>query len=97
VTVPAPVPALLTVSDRSNVNVAVTVVFAVNETTHVALEDEQPPPDHPVNADPAAGFGVNVTEALSANWALQPFPQVMPPGLLVTVPTPLPAFVTVSV
>ena len=60
-TVPAPVPALLTVSGTScRSKVAVTVVAAVRETVQVPVP-EQPPPLQPVKVEPAAGLAERVT------------------------------------
>src|SRR5437867_1779540 len=53
-----------------------------------------PPPHQPMNADPLAGMAVKVTDVPLANDALHAAPQSMPAGLLVTVPLPLPVFVT---
>jgi hypothetical protein len=61
VTVPAPVPALVTASVYSmRVKVAVTVVAAVTVTAQVPVP-VQPPPDQPVNVEPATGVAVRVT------------------------------------
>jgi hypothetical protein len=57
-----------------------------------------PPPLQPANIDPDAAVAVSVTElpvGKEALAALQPVPQLMPPGLLVTVPVPVPALFTV--
>jgi len=56
-----------------------------------------PPPLQLTNTDPADGAAVSVTELFVGNEALQVFPQLMPFGLLVTVPVPVPALFTVSV
>ena len=61
VTVPLPVPALLTV--RANVgtsNVAMTVVVAFKVTVQGPVP-VQPPPLQPVKVEPAAGVAVSVT------------------------------------
>jgi hypothetical protein len=47
--------------------------------------------------DPAAAAAVKVTFVPNANCVLQVAPQLMPAGLLVTVPLPVPIFDTVSV
>ena len=53
-------------------------------------------PDQPANVDPAAGMAVRVTELPVAKFAEHVCPQSIPAGLLVTVPDPVPEFVTVS-
>ena len=52
-------------------------------------------PDQPVKSELASGFAVSVTDVPLANFALHAKPQLIPFGLLVTVPTPVPAFWTV--
>lgn len=49
-------------------------------------------PDQPLKVELAFGFAVSVTEVPLANCALQAEPQLIPAGLLVTVPPPDPAF-----
>jgi hypothetical protein len=56
----------------------------------------QPPPLHPVNTDPAFGVAVRVTTVSLTNSAAHVAPQLIPAGLLVTVPVPAPASTTVS-
>ena len=63
-------------------------------TTHVPVP-EQPPPDQPVKDETPPGVAVNVTLVPLLYASEQSPPQLMPAGLLVTVP--LPDFVTVSV
>ena len=61
VTVPLPVPALLTVRAKVGTsNVAVTVV-AADIVTVQELAPEQPPPLQPVKIEPDAGVAVSVT------------------------------------
>jgi hypothetical protein len=93
-TVPEPV--TVTVSVGFNANVAVTVSLAVTVVVHVPVP-EQPPPDQPVNADPAAGEAVNVTALPASYTAEQLAPQSIPPVLEATDPVPVPAVATVSV
>ena len=96
VTVPLPVPALVTV--RANVGtskVAVTAVAPEIVTVQAAVP-EQPPPLQPPKVDPESGMAVNVTAVPLAKFVVQFAPHAMPAGVLVTVPLPVPAFVTVS-
>jgi hypothetical protein len=61
VTVPLPVPDLLTESvNVCTLKVAVTDVAAFMVTEHVPVP-EQPPPLQPANVDPPAGDAVSVT------------------------------------
>src|SRR5688572_19660665 len=75
--------------------VAVTARAAVIESWHVPVP-EQPSPDHPENSEPAGAVAGSVTVAPGSNRVAQTAPQSMPAGLDVTVPEPVPAFVTVS-
>ena len=98
ITVPVPVPASVTVNAKFvvlSVNVAVTVVAAVSVTTHVPVPEHGAP--QPAKVEPAVGAAVNVTCVPLANGAAHVAPQLIPAGALVTVPVPVPAFVTVSV
>lgn len=56
---------------------------------------EQPPPLQPENVEPESAAAVNVTVSPALKEAEQVEPQSMPEGELVTVPDPVPAFVTV--
>src|SRR5215468_1373536 len=97
VTLPVPVPALFTVSvEGTALNVAVTDLFALITTTHVAVP-LHPLPLQPPNVDPADGVAVNVTVVPLVKLKLQVAPQAIPGGLLVTVPSPTPCLVTVRV
>src|SRR5947208_1536488 len=96
VTVPTPVPLGATVSVKFwSANVAVTVVAAVTVTTQ-GSEPVHPPPLQPVNTEPTAGVAVNVTAVPLRKFAEQLAPQLIPDGVLVTAPTPLPARMIVS-
>jgi hypothetical protein len=95
VTVPAPFPARVTVSAKvCSVNVAVTDVAAFTVTTQVPVP-VQPPPDQPVNVDPAVAAAVSVTAVPVVYGAEHVAPQLMPAGADVTVPAPVPAGTTV--
>src|SRR5437899_921839 len=97
VTVPLPVPALLTVSARlGRLKVAVTVVAAETVTVQAPVP-EHPPPLQPVKVEPAAALAVSVTAVPLGKLAEQVGPQLIPAGELVTVPLPAPAGVTVRV
>jgi len=92
VTVPAPVPAKVTVTGYVvRAKVAVTACACVMLTEHVPVPEHAPL--QPVNVDPAAGLSVSTTVPL--NDAEQVAPQLIPAGALVTVPVPAPASVTV--
>ena len=54
-------------------------------------------PLHPAKYDPLAAVTVNFTFVPEANGALHVGWQLIPPGVLVTVPEPVPARVTVNV
>src|SRR5262245_45020463 len=97
VTVPAPPPAFVTVRvEGTALKVAVTDLFALITTTHVAVP-LHPLPLHPPKVDPVAAVAVKVTVVPDAKGKLQVAPHTIPAGLLVTVPTPAPAGVTVRV
>jgi hypothetical protein len=53
-------------------------------------------PLHPPKVEPLVALAVRVTEVPLAKLALHVLPQLIPAGLLVTVPEPLPASVTLS-
>ena len=98
-TVPAPVPALVTVRVKLLVvvlKVAVTPSAALMVTEHVPVP-VQPAPLHPANVDPLAAAAVSTTTCPLVKLAEHVAPQLIPAGLLVTVPVPVPALVTVRV
>src|SRR5580658_11270989 len=80
----------------ATLNVAVTVVASVKLTWHV-LKPEQPPPDQPVNTEPAGVDAVSVTSVPASKLVEHGTAQLMPAGLEVTFPVPAPANFTVSV
>src|SRR5207249_4073633 len=94
VTVPLPVPALLTARvTLCSVKVAVTVVAAFKVTEQLPLP-VQPPPFQPAKVEPLAGVAVSVTKVPLSNEAEQAAPQSIPGGLEVTVPLPVPSRTT---
>src|SRR5207253_1191692 len=96
VTVPLPVPAVVTVRAKVwTVKVAVTVVAAESVTAHDPVP-EHPPPLQPVKMEPAAAVAVSVTVVPLVKLAEQVTPQLIPAGELVTVPLPVPALLTAS-
>jgi len=96
VTVPDPVPDLMTVKAKVlRANIAVAVVLAVTVTLHVPVP-LQPPPVQPANVEPEAAVAVSVTMVPLLKFALHVPGQLIPVGLLVTVPVPVPGRVTVS-
>jgi hypothetical protein len=97
VTVPAPVPALVTANCTwVAVKVAVTAFAALMGTVHVLAVPVQAPVQL-VKVDPALAAAVKVTLVFWLKLAEQVTPQLMPAGELVTVPAAVPALVTVSV
>jgi hypothetical protein len=89
VTVPVPAPDVVTVrvEDGTALKVAVIDVAAVRVTAQVPVP-LQPPPLHPVNANPFPAVAVSVTCVLFAKVPVHVGPQLIPDGLLVTVPVP---------
>jgi hypothetical protein len=88
-TVPLPVPMLVTVSETvmgGGVKVADTFWAAFITMTQVLIPLH--PPDQPVKVEPAVPLAVRVTELPTANSVLQVLPQLMPGGLLVMMPLP---------
>lgn len=75
-------------------NVAVTEVLATRFTVQVPVPLHAP--DQPANVEPELGAAVSVTDVPLEKLALQVVPQLMPDGLLVTAPAPVPLFVTVT-
>jgi hypothetical protein len=97
VTVPVPVPAGVTVSGigaEEEVNVAVTEDAAFKSTVHFDLPLHAP--DHPANLALDLAVAVSFTDVPLGKLALHSNPQLMPAGLLVIVPEPVPAPCAVS-
>src|SRR5262249_14944504 len=85
-----PPPVSVTVSVRVIwPKVAVTLVSAVIVKLQV-LVPLQTAAVQPVNAEPAAGVAIRVSWVPLVNWVEQVGPQLMPSGVLVTVPAPVP-------
>jgi len=76
--------------------VAVTVWAAVKVTEQV-LVPEQPAPLQPAKVELSAGCAVRVICVPLAKLPEQAAPQLMPAGVLVTLPVPVPVSTTVSV
>ncbi len=75
-------------------NVAVTEVSLVKVTLQVPVPVQAP--DQPANVEVAFGAAVSVTMVALVKLALHIAPQLIPAGLLMTVPAPVPALWTVS-
>ena len=97
ITVPVPVPVLFTVSVGIVGGLKVAVMFWSPFMTTTQEPVPLQAPLHPENIDPPAGDADKVTVVPGLYALLQPSPQLMPAGLLMTVPVPAPAFVTVRV
>ena len=76
------------------VKLAVALVVAVSVSEHVDVPEQAP--DHPAKADPEAAVAVSVTDVPLGKLAAHVEPQLIPDGLLVTVPVPVPESFTVS-
>jgi hypothetical protein len=80
--------------------VAAAVNFAPTEVaaSMVRLHVDVPlhPPDHPANVALVPGAAVSVTTVPAEKLATQVVPQLMPEGLLVMLPEPVPELATVS-
>ena len=76
-------------------NVALTTVSAFTATVHCVLcaaaAHASPQPD---KTEPAEGAAVRVTDVPCANCSAHELPQLMPAGVLITVPDPLPRSAT---
>jgi hypothetical protein len=77
--------------------VAVTCVFPLRVSVQVGLFPLHPPPDHPVKVEFGAGVSVSTTWLPALKPAVQVFPQLIPEGLLVTVPCPVPLRTTLNI
>ena len=75
-------------------NVAVAEAAAVGVRLQVPVPVQAP--DQLVNVEPVLGVAVSVTGVPLVKLALHTVPQLIPEGLLVIVPVPVPALSTVS-
>src|SRR6266545_4786298 len=94
VTVPCPLPDFVTVKTGLVVKVAVTDLERSIVRVHVRPLPVQAPL-HPANAALPSGWAVSVTPVTDAYVSVQSVPQLIPAGLLVTVPFASPSTVTV--
>jgi hypothetical protein len=97
-TVPLPVPASVTASKKLAgvvLKVAVTACAAFIVTLQVPVPEQAPL--QPAKVEPVPGAAVSVTIVPLAKFAEQAVGQLIPVGLLVTVPLPVPASDTVNV
>jgi hypothetical protein len=96
VTVPAPVPLLATVRVKGPefaVKFALTDFAASRDTLQAPVPLQAPL--QPAKVDPESGVAVKLTTVPLSKSAEQLEPQEIPAGVLVTVPVPVPLFVTV--
>jgi hypothetical protein len=94
-TVPVPLPAFLSVSVLSLSKLAVAAWSVL--MVRVQLPVPEQAPDQPAKRDPAEAVAVRVTAVPCPKACAQVEPQLIPAGLELTVPVPLPALVSVSV
>ena len=78
-------------------NVAVQAMLPVIVKLTLGLAVLQPAPAHPAKVEPEPAVAVKVTGVPLLSVVEQVLPQLIPVGLLVTVPVPVPARVTASV
>jgi hypothetical protein len=97
VTVPEPLPALVTVStncSKSNRAEAVTLPVPAGMVQLVVVPEHAP--DHSTNCEFVPADAVSAIEVVALNEALHVLPQVMPAGDEVTVPVPVPVLDTAT-
>jgi hypothetical protein len=96
VTVPDPVPVLLIVSVLGGIRLNVAVQLRSADKVRLpSLQSASPV--QPAKREPDAGVAVSVTPCPEVNEAPQVAPQLMPAGLDVTAPVPVPAVAIVRV
>src|SRR5437867_3264110 len=86
---------MVMVGGAVSVNVAVTVFEVVSTTVHCGPRTVSHPLQ-PARVDCESGAAVRTTDVPLANLAEQLAPQLIPDGVLVTVPAPLPARTTAT-
>ena len=96
VTVPAPVPPIVTSSEAGMGSKVAVTAADVDSVTTQSSGPVHPPPVHPANVEFASGTACSVTWVSAGNVAAHVVPQSMPAGSLVTVPAPPPARFTVN-
>ena len=97
-TVPVPLPPRATFKTGApcvRLKAAVTVSLELSVTTQEGLL-LQLPPIQPAKDEPLAAVAVSVTEVPEGKLALQVCPQLMPEGVLATLPLPLPMRTTLE-
>ncbi len=77
-----------------NVKSAVADLLEFIVTEQVPMPEQAPL--QPLKLDPADGVAVRTTDVRELKLAAHSGPQVIPAGLLVTIPLPAPVFVTVN-
>jgi len=87
------VPTKVTDSVNSGTKFAVTEVFALTVTVQVPVPAQEAPLQ-PANTEPLVAAAVRVTLVPESKLPEQVAPQLIPAGALVTVPEPVPDFVT---
>jgi hypothetical protein len=81
--------------EEEALKVAVTLRAAVMLTAQLPVPEHAPV--QPANVEPLLAAAVSVTTAPGLKLALQVLPHEIPAGLLLTVPLPVPALLTLSV
>src|SRR6201999_3517802 len=96
VTVPEPVPPLVTFRVKLGVrlNVAVTLFAALIVTLHSFVPTISSQPAQTTALEPESAVPFSVTAVACGNLASQVGPQSIPAGVLLTVPVPVPFLVT---
>jgi hypothetical protein len=95
VTTPVPLPAVVTVSD-SLVALNVALTFSAAAMVRVQAAVPEHAPLHPEKTELLPAVAVSVIFVFWAKFAVHVVGQLIPAGLLVTTPLPLPAVATVS-